>query len=94
MLTFGTGSYSVLKLYNPKSVSFANNDEGELIMVVMDGKYEGDFPVSTFLNTSFVQLGNVLKYLFEDSAKNTIEFVLVPDETITDMRAYKMIRNF
>lgn len=94
MLTFGTSSHNILKLYNPKSVSFANNDEGELIMVVMDGKYEGDFPVSNFLDTDFVQIGNILKYLFVNSAKDAIEFVLVPDETITDMNAYKMIRNF
>lgn len=94
MLTFGAGAYGILKLYDPKSVSFANNDEEELIMVVMDDKREGDFPILNFLNNYFIQTAGILKYMFEDSAKNTIEFVLVPDETITGMRAYKMIRKF
>lgn len=94
MLTLGANAYNILKLYNPKSVSFAYNDDGELVMVVMDGKSNGDFPINDFFNKHCISTNGVLKHLFEDSAKNTIDFVLILDETITDMNAYKMIRNF
>lgn len=94
MLTLGANAYNILKLYNPKSVSFAYNDDGELVMVVMDGKSNGDFPINDFFNKHCISTNSVLKHLFEDSAKNAIDFVLILDETITDMNAYKMIRNF